>query len=129
MAVCREPPWAALELVPQGNLAERMRAAGPGVGAHLGDRAGNLLYRKTPRNFGPVMVAAAKLTVAQVVRVVDAGVIDPECVVTPGIYVDIPPGSYVNLGITEHGMPCMGARRPANRRVGLDARLTRCAPC
>lgn len=118
----------ALEVVPQGNLAERMRAAGAGIGAfycptgvgtplaegkevrtiggrdyvleypihgdvaligaHIGDRAGNLVYRKTARNFGPVMATAAKLTVAQVARVVDVGGIDPECVVTPGIYVD-----------------------------------------
>ena len=118
----------ALEVVPQGNLAERMRAAGAGIGAffcptavgtplaegkelrtidgrdyvleypirgdvaliraHTGDRAGNLVYRKTARNFGPVMATAAGLTVAEVSRVVDAGDIDPETVVTPGIYVD-----------------------------------------
>jgi 3-oxoadipate CoA-transferase alpha subunit len=118
----------ALELVPQGNLAERMRAAGAGIGAffcptgvgtllvegkevrtidgrdyvleypirgdvaligaHIGDRAGNLVYRKTARNFGPVMATAAALTVAEVSRVVDAGAIDPETVITPGIYVD-----------------------------------------
>jgi 3-oxoadipate CoA-transferase alpha subunit len=118
----------ALELVPQGNLAERMRAAGAGIGAffcptgvgtllvegkevrtidgrdyvleypirgdvaligaHIGDRAGNLVYRKTARNFGPVMATAAALTVAEVSRVVDAGEIDPETVITPGIYVD-----------------------------------------
>jgi 3-oxoadipate CoA-transferase, alpha subunit len=117
-----------LEVVPQGNLAERMRAAGAGIGAffcptgvgtplaegkerrtidgrdyvleypirgdvaligaHIGDRAGNLLYRKTARNFGPVMATAAAVTVAEVSRVVDAGAIDPEHVVTPGIYVD-----------------------------------------
>jgi 3-oxoadipate CoA-transferase alpha subunit len=118
----------ALEMVPQGNLAERIRAAGAGIGAffcptavgtplaegkemrtiegrmyvleyplrgdvaligaHVADRAGNLLYRKTARNFGPVMAAAAALTVAEVSRVVDAGQIDPEAVVTPGIFVD-----------------------------------------
>ncbi|TMS52443.1 3-oxoacid CoA-transferase subunit A [Mycobacterium sp. DBP42] len=118
----------ALEVVPQGNLAERMRAAGAGIGAffcptgvgtplaegkeartiegrdyvleypihgdvaligaHVGDRAGNLVYRKTARNFGPVMATAAALTIAEVSRVVDAGEIDPENVVTPGIYVD-----------------------------------------
>jgi 3-oxoadipate CoA-transferase alpha subunit len=118
----------ALEVVPQGNLAERMRAAGAGIGAffcptgvgtpladgkevrtidgrdyvleypirgdvaligaHISDRAGNLLYRKTARNFGPVMAAAARLTVAEVSKVVDVGEIDPETVVTPGIYVD-----------------------------------------
>ncbi len=118
----------ALEMVSQGNLAERMRAAGAGIGAfycptgvgtllaegkevrtiegrdyvleypirgdvaligaHMGDRAGNLVYRKTARNFGPVMATAAALTIAEVSRVVDTGEIDPETVVTPGIYVD-----------------------------------------
>ncbi|MGH3967684.1 MAG: 3-oxoacid CoA-transferase subunit A [Mycobacterium sp.] len=118
----------ALEVVPQGNLAERIRAAGAGIGAffcptgvgtplaggkevrtidghgylleypirgdvalisaHVADRAGNLLYRKTARNFGPVMATAATLTVAEVSRVVDIGQLDPEAVVTPGIYVD-----------------------------------------
>jgi 3-oxoadipate CoA-transferase, alpha subunit len=117
-----------LEVVPQGNLAERMRAAGAGIGAffcptgvgtplaedkelrtidgrdyvleypirgdvaligaYLGDTAGNLVYRKTARNFGPVMATAAALTIAEVSRVVDIGDIDPETVVTPGIYVD-----------------------------------------
>jgi 3-oxoadipate CoA-transferase, alpha subunit len=117
-----------LELVPQGNLAERMRAAGAGIGAffcptgvgtplaegkeqrtidgreyvleypikgdfalikaHRGDEVGNLVYRKTARNFGPVMAAAATTTIAQVNEVVPAGGLDPEAVVTPGIYVD-----------------------------------------
>lgn len=117
-----------LEVVPQGNLAERMRAAGAGIGAffcptgvgtpladgketreidgrhyvlelpirgdvaligaHRADRAGNLVYRKTARNFGPVMAAAATTTIAQVSEVVDVGELDPEVVVTPGIYVD-----------------------------------------
>ena len=117
-----------LEVVPQGNLAERMRAAGAGIGAfysptgvgtplaegkevrtidgrdyvlefpirgdvaligaHLGDRMGNLVYRKTARNFGPVMATAATLTVAEVSQVVEVGKLDPEAVVTPGIYVD-----------------------------------------
>ena len=117
-----------LELVHQGNLAERMRAAGAGIGAffcptgvgtplaegketreiegrtyvleypirgdvaligaHVGDRMGNLVYRKTARNFGPVMATAAAVTIAQVTRVVDTGQLDPEAVVTPGIYVD-----------------------------------------
>ncbi len=116
-----------LELVPQGNLAERIRAAGAGIGAFFtptgyatqlaegketrvingrgyvleypiyadfalikadrGDRWGNLLYRKTARNFGPVMASAAKCTVAQVREVVALGELDPEVVVTPGIYV------------------------------------------
>lgn len=117
-----------LEVVPQGTLAERMRAAGAGiggffcptgvgtplaegkevreidgrtyvlelpirgdvalVGAHRADRAGNLVYRKTARNFGPVMAAAAATTIVQVREVVDVGALDPEAVVTPGIYVD-----------------------------------------
>jgi 3-oxoadipate CoA-transferase, alpha subunit len=117
-----------LELVPQGNLAERMRAAGAGIGAffcptgvgtpltegkeqrtidgreyvleypikgdvalikaHRSDEVGNLVYRKTARNFGPVMATAAATTVAQVTEVVRAGELDPEAVVTPGIYVD-----------------------------------------
>jgi 3-oxoadipate CoA-transferase alpha subunit len=117
-----------LEVVPQGNLAERMRAAGAGIGAffcptgvgtplaegkevreidgrtyvlehpikgdvaligaHLADRAGNLVYRKTARNFGPVMATAATTVIAQVRDVVEIGAIDPEVVVTPGIYVD-----------------------------------------
>ena len=58
------------------------------IGAHIGDRAGNLVYRKTARNFGPVMATAAALTIAEVSRVVDIGDIDPEVVVTPGIFVD-----------------------------------------
>jgi 3-oxoadipate CoA-transferase alpha subunit len=117
-----------LEVVPQGNLAERMRAAGAGIGAffgptgvgtplaegketreidgrsyvleypikgdvaligaHVADRMGNLTYRKTARNFGPVMATAADLVIAQVSQVVEVGGIDPEVVVTPGIYVD-----------------------------------------
>lgn len=116
-----------LELVPQGNLAERIRAAGAGIGgfftptgygttlaegketrtidgrnyvfetalkadfalikARAGDRLGNLVYRKTARNFGPVMATAAAVTVAQVDEVVDVGALDPESVVTSGIHV------------------------------------------
>jgi 3-oxoadipate CoA-transferase alpha subunit len=116
-----------LELVPQGNLAERIRAAGAGIGgfftptgygtelargketrlidgrmqvlempihadvalikAERGDRWGNLVYRKSARNFGPIMAAAAKLTVASVHEIVELGALDPEHVVTPGIYV------------------------------------------
>ena len=116
-----------LELVPQGNLAERIRAAGAGIGAFFtptaygtplaegketriingrgyvleypisadfalvkaekGDRWGNLVYRKTARNFGPIMASAAKCTVVQVREVVELGAIDPEVVVTPGIFV------------------------------------------
>jgi 3-oxoadipate CoA-transferase alpha subunit len=117
-----------LEVVPQGNLAERMRAAGAGIGAffsptavgtplaqgketriidgrayvleypikgdvaliaaHTADTMGNLVYRKTARNFGPVMATAATTTIAQVSSIVEPGLIDPETVVTPGIYVD-----------------------------------------
>jgi 3-oxoadipate CoA-transferase, alpha subunit len=116
-----------LELVPQGNLAERIRAAGAGIGAFFtptgygtllaegketreiggrmyvlehpihadvalikaerGDRWGNLTYRKTARNFGPIMAAAARLTIASVHEIVPLGQIDPEVVVTPGLYV------------------------------------------
>ncbi|MCW7539021.1 3-oxoacid CoA-transferase subunit A [Aquabacterium sp. A7-Y] len=116
-----------LELVPQGNLAERIRAAGAGIGAFFtptgygtelargketreingrmyvlelpihadvalikaerGDRWGNLVYRKTARNFGPIMASAARLTVASVYEVVELGTLDPETVVTPGLYV------------------------------------------
>ena len=58
------------------------------IGAHRADRRGNLVYRRTARNFGPVMATAATTVVAQVSEVVDVGGIDPETVVTPGIYVD-----------------------------------------
>jgi 3-oxoadipate CoA-transferase, alpha subunit len=117
-----------LDVVPQGNLAERIRAAGAGlgaffgptgvgtplaegketrtidgreyvlefpihgdvalIGAHVADRMGNLVYRKTARNFGPVMATAAALTIVQVSSVVEIGELDPEAVVTPSIYVD-----------------------------------------
>lgn len=116
-----------LELVPQGNLAERIRAAGAGIGAfytptgygtplaqgketrvingrpHVleypiaadyafikaerGDRWGNLTYRMTARNFGPVMATAARVTIATVHEVVELGALDPESVVTPGLFV------------------------------------------
>ena len=116
-----------LELVPQGTLSERMRAAGAGIGAFYtptgygtdlakgketriidgkgqvleyplhgdvalvkaerGDRWGNLVYRKSARNYGPTMASAAKLTVAQVYEVVELGGLDPEVIVTPGIFV------------------------------------------
>ncbi|MAK56738.1 MAG: 3-oxoadipate CoA-transferase [Pusillimonas sp.] len=116
-----------LELVPQGNLAERIRAAGAGIGAfftptgygteladgketreingrhyvleypihadfalikaEIGDRWGNLTYRKTARNFGPIMATAAKCTIASVHEIVELGDIDPEVVVTPGLFV------------------------------------------
>lgn len=117
-----------LELVPQGTLSERMRAAGAGIGgfftptgadsllaegkeirmidgrrhvfetplpadvaliqADRADRWGNLVYHSAARNFGPVMATAAALTVAQVREFVELGDLDPECVVTPGIFVD-----------------------------------------
>jgi 3-oxoadipate CoA-transferase, alpha subunit len=116
-----------LELTPQGNLAERIRAAGAGIGGFFtptgygtllaegketrlidgrhyvlespihadvalikalrADRWGNLVYRKTARNFGPIMAMAAKCTIAQVSQVVGLGELDPEAVVTPGIFV------------------------------------------
>jgi len=116
-----------LELVPQGNLAERIRAAGAGIGgfftptgygtdlargketrviegrgyvfeapihadfalirAERGDRWGNLTYRMTARNFGPIMAMAAKVAVASVHEVVELGGLDPEAVVTPGLFV------------------------------------------
>ena len=116
-----------LELTPQGNLAERIRAAGAGIGgfftptgygtqlaegketriingrgyvlesplhadyalvkAYKGDRWGNLVYRKAARNFGPIMASAARCTIAQVSQVVELGELDPEAIVTPGIFV------------------------------------------
>ena len=57
------------------------------IKAHKGDPLGNLVYRKTARNFGPVMATAAKCTVAQVTQVVGVGDLDPEAIVTPGIFV------------------------------------------
>jgi 3-oxoadipate CoA-transferase alpha subunit len=57
------------------------------IGAHRGDRWGNLVYRKTARNFGPIMAAAARCTIAQVSEVVELGGLDPETVVTPGLFV------------------------------------------
>ncbi|MEJ1922852.1 3-oxoacid CoA-transferase subunit A [Microbacterium sp. KHB019] len=117
-----------LELVPQGNLAERIRATGAGIGAFFsptgvgtelaagkeervidgrryvleypiaadfalisalqGDRWGNLVYRETARNFGPIMATAAATTIVQVDEIVPLGAIDPEVVVTPGIFVN-----------------------------------------
>jgi len=129
---CFEEVFAAgqieLELVPQGTLSERMRAAAAGVAgfyvrtgaetklaagketrifdgklhvlekplkgdvalvkALKGDRWGNLVYRKSARNFNPVMAMAADLTVAQVSKIVELGALDPECIHTPSIFVD-----------------------------------------
>jgi 3-oxoadipate CoA-transferase alpha subunit len=116
-----------LELTPQGNLAERIRAAGAGIGGFFtptgygtllaegketrtingrnyvleypihadfalikalrADRWGNLVYRKTARNFGPIMASAAACTIAQVSQIVELGELDPENIVTPGIFV------------------------------------------
>lgn len=116
-----------LELTPQGNLAERIRAAGAGIGGFFtptgygtllaegketrlidgrqyvlespihadfalikalkGDRWGNLVYRKTARNFGPIMAMAAKVAIAQVSEIVQLGELDPEHIITPGIFV------------------------------------------
>ena len=115
-----------LELVPQGNLAARIQAAGQGLGAiftptgygtelgcgketcqingrhyvleypihadfalisHHGDRWGNLVYRKTARTCGPLMAMAARTTIAQVAQVVELGALDPEHIITPGIFV------------------------------------------
>ena len=116
-----------VELVPQGTFAERIRAAGAGIGgfftptgygtlategketrliggkpyvleppmhadfafvrARRGDRAGNLVYRRTARNFNPVMATAARVTIAEVEEIVEPGQIDPDHVVTPGIFV------------------------------------------
>ena len=116
-----------LELTPQGNLAERIRAAGAGIGGFFtptgygtllaegketrlidgrhyvlespihadyalikalrGDRWGNLVYRKTARNFGPIMAMAAKCAIVQVSEIVELGELDPEAIVTPGIFV------------------------------------------
>ena len=117
-----------LEVAPQGNLAERMRAAGAGIGGFFtptgygtmlaegketriidgrgqvfetpihadvalikalkADGVGNLVYRKTARNFGPIMAAAARHTIVQVSEIVPTGSLDPENIVTPGIYVN-----------------------------------------
>ncbi len=117
-----------LEIVPQGTLSERMRAAGAGIGgfftrtgaatklaegkeireidgqlyvfekplpgdfalikAQRADRWGNLTYRKSARNFNPVMAMAGKITVAQVSEIAELGALDPEAIATPGIFVD-----------------------------------------
>jgi 3-oxoadipate CoA-transferase, alpha subunit len=130
-----------LELVPQGNLAERIRAAGAGIGAlftptghgtalaegketrkiagkwyvlehpihadvaliqaQAADRWGNLVYRKAARNFGPVMATAARCTVVEVAEIVELGTLDPEAVVTPGIFVHRV--VQVNRGPTQPG--------------------------
>ncbi|HET7280219.1 MAG TPA: 3-oxoacid CoA-transferase subunit A [Dermatophilaceae bacterium] len=147
-----------LELVPQGNLAERIRAAGAGIGgfytptgygtplaegkesreiggrhyvlefplhadvalikAQVADGAGNLTYRKTARNFGPIMATAARTTIAQVARVVPTGQLDPETVATPGIYVQrvvlVPAGEAARSG-EAGGLDASAARSGASR--------------
>ncbi|PQZ94692.1 3-oxoadipate CoA-transferase [Arthrobacter sp. MYb227] len=125
-----------LELVPQGNLAERIRAAGAGIGGFFtptgygtmlaegketrmidgrgyvletpihaefalikalrADTLGNLVYRKTARNFGPIMATAAKQSIVQVDEIVAPGSLDPENVITPGIFID----TLVTIGDT-----------------------------
>ena len=135
-----------LELVPQGNLAVRIQAAGAGLGAvytptgfgtqlaegketrridgrdyvlefpiradfalikaYRGDRWGNLVYRKSARNFGPIMAAAARCTVAQVDEVVPLGALDPEAIVTPGIFIK---------RVVAIGSPLQGAQAATTR--------------
>lgn len=117
-----------LEVVPQGTLAERLRAAGAGIpafysptgagtlpaegkqtrdfdgrphvlehalhgdvaliGAHIADRMGNVVYRKTARNFGPVMATAAREAIVQVDHIVETGELDPEAVISPSIFIN-----------------------------------------
>ncbi|VVE25663.1 3-oxoacid CoA-transferase subunit A [Pandoraea terrigena] len=136
-----------LELVPQGTLAERLRAAGVGLGgfftptsygtllakgketrelngrhyvfetplfvdfalihAQAGDRWGNLVYRNTARNFGPVMAMAARHTIATVSEIRELGGLNPEAIVTPGIFVD------AIVLRTESGADSLEASRPA----------------
>lgn len=146
-----------LELVPQGNLAERIRAAGAGIGAFYSptavgtplaegreqrvidgrtylleypihadvalisglraDRLGNVVYRRTSRNFGPIMATAARTTVVQVDELVEVGMLDPEAVVTPGIFVNrvvavgerpwLRDGAFVG-GVDRTGAPLVG---------------------
>lgn len=117
-----------LEVVPQGTLAERLRAAGAGIpafysptgagtllaegketrdfdgrphvlelalpgdvaliGAYVSDQMGNVVYRKTARNFGPIMATAARTSIVQVDHLVETGELDPECIVSPSIFID-----------------------------------------
>jgi 3-oxoadipate CoA-transferase alpha subunit len=160
-----------LELVPQGNLAERIRAAGAGIGAfftptgvgtllaegkeertidgrryvlehpikadvalisaYRGDRWGNLVYRETARNFGPIMAAAATTTVAQVDEFVELGSLPPESVVTPGLFVDrlvavgsrpwLREGEFVG-GVDANGRPLAEAGADAQPSASGGAR-------
>ena len=147
-----------LELVPQGTLSERMRAAGAGLGgfftptgadsllaegkevrvldgrrqvferplpadvalikAHRADRWGNLVYRTAARNFGPTMATAAALTVVQVREFVELGELDPEAVVTPGIFVD----RVVEVATWPSSRGHAGARHPGARDRRAPAR-------
>jgi 3-oxoadipate CoA-transferase alpha subunit len=155
----------ALEVVPQGNLAERIRAAGAGIGAFFSptgvgtelsrgkeereidgrsyvleyplvadfalisalrsDRWGNLVYRETARNFGPVMASAATTTIAQVDEMVPLGAIDPETVVTPGIFVDrvvtVAPRPWLSAGRFTGGVDSEGRPLGAERGAGEKA--------
>ena len=160
-----------LELVPQGNLAERIRAAGAGIGAffsptgvgtelaagkeertidgrryvleypisadyalisaYRADRWGNLVYRETARNFGPIMATAATITIAQVDQIVPLGTLDAEAVVTPGIFVDrvvavgkrewLEGDSFVG-GVDLEGRPLTGGAAPVRERSRIGAR-------
>lgn len=166
-----------LELVPQGNLAERIRAAGAGIGAFYSptavgtdlargresreiagktylleypihadfalvsaltaDRWGNLLYRETARNFGPIMATAATTTIAQVDTIVPLGEIAPESVVTPGIFVDrvvevgerrwLRSGAFVG-GVDLEGSPIVSEGAVATTAVPTTAAPTAAAP-
>jgi len=148
-----------LDLVPQGNLAERIRAAGAGIGAFYtptgvgtllaegketreidgrtyaleypikadfalisalrGDRWGNLVYRETARNFGPIMATAAQTTIAQVDETVELGSLDPETVVTPGIFVDrvvsVGPRRWLRDGAFVGGVDLDGSPLPSDQ--------------
>lgn len=158
-----------LELVPQGNLAERIRAAGAGIGAffsptgvgtelaagkeireidgrlyaleypikadvalisaYRADRWGNLVYRETARNFGPIMASAATTTIVQVDELVPLGALEPETVVTPGIFVDrvvavgerrwLRQGAFVG-GVDIEGRPLAGASTGPATGEGID---------
>lgn len=154
-----------LELVPQGSLAERIRAAGAGIGAFFSptgvgtmlaadreereingrryvleypiaadyalisglraDRWGNVVYRETARNFGPVMASAATTTIVQVDEVVPLGSLDPESVVTPGIFVDrvvaVGERSWLRAGTFVGGVDVEGRE---SRDYGTSSNLT-----
>jgi 3-oxoadipate CoA-transferase alpha subunit len=142
-----------LELVPQGTLSERMRAAGAGIGAFYtptgfgtdlakgketriidgkgqvleyplhgdfalvkaerGDRWGNLVYRKSARNYGPTMASAAKVAIAQVYETVELGNLDPEVIVTPGIFV----ARVVKVSRKQAKIPAGGVTRGVTGRA------------